>query len=270
MLNPMWRHLLQAFSARVHPRRCESQHGVEQSATTSPMSSCGQASRAQLEVTVAEKTACEKRPRDERQAALAEPPMVVQLEKAIEAQCLVDGVAGAMNSSRLACGVVHHKVDRACPLPPREAEAQSQWLLLRHPVGFHLWMGLEGAVASGLWEIAGGEASQMRPLFRQEGIPVVFEGVNPRGTGSVCPDVDKTAGEGWAHPSIGMLIQRSPNELSALGDCQNKLADQRSIMLLCPCTRFKESVRVKHSVWSYLGEFRSYPSWDSISPQDVA
>ena len=164
----MWRHLLQAFSARVHPRRCESQHGVEQSATTSPMSSCGQASLAQLEVTVAEKTACEKRPRDERQAALAEPPMVVQLEKAIEAQCLVDGVAGAMNSSRLACGVVHHEVDRACPLPPREAEAQSQWLLLRHPVRLHLWMGLEGAVASGLWEIAGGEASL---CFDKKGFP---------------------------------------------------------------------------------------------------
>ncbi|CAE7628785.1 unnamed protein product [Symbiodinium necroappetens] len=40
-------------------------------------------------VPVAEGTARQERPRDDKQAVLAEPPMLVQLEQAIEAQCQV-------------------------------------------------------------------------------------------------------------------------------------------------------------------------------------
>eukprot|EP00439_Symbiodinium_sp_Y106_P084175 s519_g25.t1 len=68
-----------------------------------------------------------------------------------------------------------------------------------------------------------------------------------------------------------MPVQLSPTELNALGDWQDRVSDQRAAMPVhYSGLRYKESLRVKHLLWSFLGELRAYPSWESITPDDIA
>ena len=51
-----------------------------------------------------------------------------------------------------------------------------------------------------------------------------------------------------------------------MGDWQDKLAEQRSAMPVhYSGLRYIKSVRVKHLVWAYMGELRSYPFWGTPS-----
>ena len=53
-------------------------------------------------------------------------------------------------------------------------------------------------------------------------------------------------------------MQLSPTELNALGDWQDRVSDQRAAMPVhYSGLMYKESLWVKHLLWSFLGDFGS-------------
>ncbi|CAE7752814.1 unnamed protein product [Symbiodinium sp. CCMP2592] len=231
-----------------------------------------------------------RKPRDERQATLAEPPMLVHLEKVIEDRCIMGdprwtAMLGQWMQASSCMRYAHLRRSEVLRITGSTVHAfcnKGKQGRLRQ--GFYF--AIPAAFASGWnWTEPWKEAFEALPKGRRSQCGLCFDArgfswslrestlaVQAAFT-DVVANPEELTSYSWRRlgPSVAMLAQLSPGESNALGDWQDRVSDQRSAMPVhYSGLRYKESVRVKHLVWAYMGELRPYPTWDAVTPQDVA
>ncbi|CAE7417062.1 clpC [Symbiodinium sp. CCMP2592] len=211
----------------------------------------------------APRTEQRRKPRDERQATLAEPPMLVHLEKVIEERCI-------MGDPRWTAMLGQWMQASSCM---RYAHLRRSEVLRITGSTVHAFCNKGKAPPAALPK---GRRSQCGLCFDARGFSWSLRestlAVQAAFT-DVVANPEELTSYSWRRlgPSVAMLAQLSPGESNALGDWQDRVSDQRSAMPVhYSGLRYKESVRVKHLVWAYMGELRPYPTWDAVTPQDVA